>query len=188
MSSIMDNKFVKVVSTIFRVVVWIAAILIFSVIVIQRVFDNKLAIGNVRIFTIATGSMLPEYKIGDVIIVGKKSFDKIVVGDDLVYQGMVDSYKDKVITHRVINTNYDGKTYSYETKGINALNPDPIVEEAQVYGVVKFKPVTLSLISRVLNNSVGFYFLIFVPISLLVFLEIMDFLKSREESASDGEE
>lgn len=181
MSKILDNKFIKFLGTIFRVAIWICALLILSVILIQKVFNNKVAIGNIRIFTIATGSMLPEYKIGDVIIVGKKDYDKIVVGDDLVYQGMVGSYKDKVITHRIINVNYDGKEYKYETKGINAENKDPIVSESQVYGVVKFKPVTLSTISRILNNSFGFYFLIFVPIALLIFLEILDFLKSKEE-------
>ena len=188
MSKIQDNKFFKFMDTIFKIIIWTLAILILSVIVIQRVFNNKVALGNIRIFTIATGSMLPEYKIGDVIIVSKKDLDKIVVGDDLVYQGMVGSYKGKVITHRVISTNFDGKAYSFETKGINADNKDPIVSEKQVFGTVKYKPVTLSIISRILNNSFGFYFLIFVPISLLIFLEVLDFLKSREEQVDDGEE
>ncbi len=185
MKKILNNKFVKVITTIFKVIVWVIAILIVAVIVMQRVFNNKVSISNFRIFTIATGSMLPEYEIGDVIIVGNKDYDKIKIGDDLVYMGEEKDYKGKIITHRVINTNYNGKEYSYTTQGISNPEPDPLVNQKQVYGVVKYKPVVLSLLSHILNNSYGFYFLVFVPIALLIFLEILDFIKEREEKIQD---
>ena len=181
----MNNKFIKIFLTIFRVLFWIVVIMILGVIIMQKVFDNKIAFKNILIFTVATGSMLPEYKIGDVIIVGQKDYDKIEVGDDLVYEGKVASYKDKIITHRVISINYNGKNYDYTTQGINNPEPDPIVNQSQVYGVVKYKPITLSIISHILLNSFGFYFLVFVPIAFLVFLETLDFIKSKEEKINN---
>ena len=56
-----------------------------------------------------------------------------------------------------------------------------------MYGVVKYKAVVLSFLSGILNNSFGFYFLIFVPIAFLIFLEIIDFIKSKEEELDEGE-
>ena len=188
MKKILDNKFIKFIFGLVKAIVWIAAILIVVVILTQRIFDNKMAIGDYRIFTIATGSMLPEYQISDVIIVGNKDYDKIKVGDDLVYMGEEDTYKDKIITHRVINIENKDGTYYYTTKGINNPLEDPIVSQKQVYGVVKYKTVILSFFSHILNNTYGFYFLVFVPIALLIFLEILDYIKGKEEKLEDGRE
>lgn len=185
MKKIMDNKFIKFIVGLIRLVVWIIAIMVVVLILVQRVFNNKIALGNYRIFTIASGSMLPEYKIMDVILVGSKDYDKIKVGDDLVYMGKVDSYKDKIITHRVINVENNNGVYEYTTKGINNPLEDPIVEQSQVYGVVKYKTVVLSFLSGIMNNSYGFYFLVFVPVAFLIFLEIIDFIKGKEEELDE---
>lgn len=185
MKKIMDNKFIKFIIGLIRLVVWIIAIMVVVLILVQRVFNNKIALGNYRIFTIASGSMLPEYKIMDVILVGSKDYDKIKVGDDLVYMGKVDSYKDKIITHRVINVENNNGVYEYTTKGINNPLEDPIVEQSQVYGVVKYKTVVLSFLSGIMNNSYGFYFLVFVPVAFLIFLEIIDFIKGKEEELDE---
>lgn len=181
----MDNKFIKFIVGLIRLVVWIIAIMVVVLILVQRVFNNKIALGNYRIFTIASGSMLPEYKIMDVILVGSKDYDKIKVGDDLVYMGKVDSYKDKIITHRVINVENNNGVYEYTTKGINNPLEDPIVDQSQVYGVVKYKTVVLSFLSGIMNNSYGFYFLVFVPVAFLIFLEIIDFIKGKEEELDE---
>lgn len=185
MKKIMDNKFIKFIVGLIRLVVWIIAIMVVVLILVQRVFNNKIALGNYRIFTIASGSMLPEYKIMDVILVGSKDYDKIKVGDDLVYMGKVDSYKDKIITHRVINVENNNGVYKYTTKGINNPLEDPIVDQSQVYGVVKYKTVVLSFLSGIMNNSYGFYFLVFVPVAFLIFLEIIDFIKGKEEELDE---
>jgi len=186
MKKIRDNKFLKFLLMLIKIIFWIITILVIGIIIMQKVFNNRIAIKNIRIFTVATGSMLPEYKIGDVIIVGQKDYDKIEVGDDLVYEGTVRDYKDKIITHRVIDINYDGSVYNYTTKGINNDEADPIVNQSQVYGVVKYKPITLSIISHILLNSYGFYFLVFVPIAFLIFLEILDIIKAREERINNA--
>ena len=185
MKKFLDNKIVRIVMGIVKALVWIAAILIVVVIITQRVFDNKAAVGDYRIFTIATGSMIPVYNISDVILVGSKDYDKIKVGDDLVYMGEKDTYKGKIITHRVINIENKDGTYYYTTKGVNNPLEDPVVSQKQVYGVVLYKTIFLSFFSHILNNSFGFYFLIFVPIALLIFLEILDYIKGIEEKYSD---
>ena len=55
------------------------------------------------------------------------------------------------------------------------------IDESQIKGVVVFKGVIISTIARVVNNAYGFYFLLFVPLSILIFLEILDISEERKK-------
>lgn len=173
-------SFLKFFFNVVKVIVWIFVILIVSIILFQRLFNNNVSIGSYRMFTIATGSMEPEYQVNDVIISKEVSLDSIKAGDDLVYLGAEGSYKDKVITHRVIRVNKGEKGYAFTTKGIANPSEDPEISGDNVYGIVTYRPVVLSFLSHILNNSYGQYFLIIVPIAFLIFLEILDKIKERE--------
>lgn len=179
-NNIFKNKFIKLLFNIIKVLVWIFVIIIVLLIAIQRLFNNEVSLGSYRMFTVATGSMEPEYKVYDVIISKEEPLDQIKVGDDLVYLGKERDYKDKIITHRVINIeNEDGK-YLFTTKGIANEVADPVVEGNQVYGIVVYRPYLLSFLSHILNNSYGLYFLIIVPLAFLILLEILDRIKDKE--------
>lgn len=180
---VLDNGFVKFLIGFVRAIVWIFAILVITLIVIQRVFNNSVGFGSYKMFTVATGSMVPDYNIYDVIIVKDVDINTIKVGDDLVYLGNKDDYKDKIITHRVIKINRSGGRYNFITKGIANTEEDPTVSEDQVYGVVSYKSTVLSFLSHIMNNAYGLYFLVFVPIAFLIFLEILDKIKEKENGS-----
>lgn len=182
---VLDNGFVKFLLGFIKAVVWIFAILVIALIVIQRVFNNSVGLGDYKMFTVATGSMVPDYDVYDVIIVKDVDINTIKVGDDLVYLGNKDDYKDKIITHRVIKINRSGGKYSFITKGIANPEADPTVSEDQVYGIVSYKSTVLSFLSHIMNNSYGLYFLVFVPIAFLIFLEILDKIKEKEDETEN---
>lgn len=177
---ILDNGFVKFLIGFIRTVVWIFAFVIVAIIVIQRAFNNNVSLGSYRMFTVATGSMLPKYEVYDVIISKTVPINTIKVGDDLVYLGVKNDYKDKIITHKVIGVSKSGGKYTFQTKGIANTEADPLVDESQIYGIVVYKSGLLSFLSHILNNSFGLYFLIFVPLAFLIFLEILDKIKEKE--------
>lgn len=181
MKNILNNKFIKFIFGLIKALIWIAVILIVLIIFVQRIFNNKISIGSYRMFVVVTGSMLPEYKINDVIISKEIDPSKIEIGNDVVYKGKKDSYKDKIIVHRVIKRKKIGNKYTFITKGIANPAEDPLITEDQVYGVVTYRPKILSTLSHILNNSYGLYFLIFVPTALLLFFEILDKIKEKEE-------
>lgn len=58
---------------------------------------------------------------------------------------------------------------------------DPLVEENQILGKVIMKGTILSLISKIVNNPYGFYFVIFVPFAILLVMEIIDFIEEKKE-------
>ena len=170
----------KTLKVIFTVLVIVALIVVIS----QRVTNNKLRLFGYGVYTVISESMLPEYEVGDMFLANEvKEEDDIKVGDDIVYIGEVDSYKDKVITHRVIRIEPDK---SIVTKGINNDLEDPPIKFKQVYGKVTAKFVVLSLFSKLMNDNVLFYIMIFVPFTLLIFLDTKDLFSDKKDKKKEN--
>ena len=180
LKKVKNNKVFKIVSTIARAVFSLFVILIVLVIFIRKVSDNKATLGGYSIFTIVSSSMVPEYNVGDIVLAKKKDVTEINIGDDVVYYGEKGDFKDKIVTHRVIGKSTVDGEYVFETKGISNEIADPEINGSQIRGVVIFKGVILSFISKLVNNMYGFYFLLFVPLSILIFLEILDIAEERK--------
>lgn len=190
LNKIRNNKALKIIGNILYYLLVIFIVLILLVVILQRVTKNNASIGGIRIFNIVTESMVPEYKVGDILISKSTSLDKIKVGDDIVYLGNKDTFTGKVVTHRVIDIekNEDG-TYLFHTKGIANTAEDPVVSGSQVYGVIIYKTVILSFISKIINNLYGFYFLIFIPLTILIVVKIIKIYQERKyDEESEGEE
>ena len=138
-----EHKVLKAIGNILYAILFIIAILMLAVVVLQRVSDNSLSVGGYRIFIVATGSMEPEYLVSDVLIAKEISPSEINVGDDVVYKGKEGTFKDKVVTHRVIEKWQDEGTYKFITKGIANIEQDPEITASQIYGKVLGKVKSL---------------------------------------------
>ena len=127
------GKVIKFIWKTIKLIVEIIVLALAITIIVQRVTNNKSGFLGYRIFNVATGSMEPQYNIGDIIISKQTPPSKIKVGDSIVYLGKVGDYKNKIITHAVIQIEQDedGK-YIFHTKGIATELEDPIVHEDQV--------------------------------------------------------
>lgn len=181
----LNNKFINTIFTAIKIVLTLLIIMVVSVIFVQRISNNKAKLGGYSIFTIVSESMMPVYEIGDMIIAKTVDEDEIKVHDDIVYQGESGAFKGKVITHRVIQIETkDGVLF--HTRGIANSENDPSIKYSQIYGKVLFKSKSLSFLSKVMNNPYGFYFTIFIPFTIMVFLEILDFFKERKERKQTG--
>ena len=179
MKNLKNHKIIKWTLLLFRIIIITIIAFIVGIIVIQRVFNNNISIGGYRIFTIITESMVPKYKVHDVVISKTTEANKIKIGDDLVYLGKEGDFNGKIITHQVIGIE-ENNGYIFRTKGIANTGEDPLVKEDQVYGIVVKKSVILSTISKAVNNPFGFYFLILIPLAILIVLEIIDRVKEKE--------
>ena len=181
MEKITNNKFFKIGSVVFKVIIFFAMIgFIFSV-CLQRFSNNKLSIFNFRMFTVISGSMEPKYKIGDVLIAKEIAPEKIKKGDTISYLGTVNSFKDKVVTHEVVGIDkIDGKYY-FHTKGLANLVEDPLVSSDQLYGKVIYKCLIISLIYKIVSTNIGFYLFIIIPILYIISSEIISTLLDKEE-------
>lgn len=191
MEKLRENKVLGIIGTIlyYFLVVLIFAVLV--VVILQRVSNNNLTIGGIRIFNVVTESMVPKYEVGDVLIAKTVDADSLQVGDDVAYRGEVGTFNGKIVTHQIIEKKTEDGQIKFVTKGIANEESDPQISSNQVYGKIIYKVKSLSIISKIINNLFGFYFLIFVPITILIIIKIRDIyldIKERKEDDKDGDE
>ena len=173
--------FVKFLWKIIKTILIVVLALVLVVILVQRVSNNKATVGGYGIYTVVSESMVPEYNIWDMLFAKKIDPAEIKVGDDVVYQGKEGDFTDRIVTHRVIKITRHGNDYNFVTKGIANPVEDPEITADQIYGKVVLKSVVLTEISKLINTTYGFYFIIFVPFVVIVTLEIIDTVNERKK-------
>ncbi len=163
---------IRVIWNIIVKILMIAIIFISIIIIVQKVTNNKESFLGFRIFRVQTGSMIPQYQVGDVILVKEADPNDIKIGDDVTYQGKTGAVKGILVTHRVIDIEeVDGKKV-FHTQGIANNLEDPLVYGEQINGVVQTKMYVLSLICMLLNNKYIFYFCGILPLTIYVAFRI----------------
>ena len=174
MKKLLENKTFQIIYTIIKIFV-VAMLSIYLLFVIVQRFTNNSSILGYRVFTIATGSMEPVYNINDVILVKDTDPSTLKKGDDIAYLGNRDAVKGLIVTHRIIRmeTFNDGKVH-YTLKGVNNKYEDPSITADQILGKVVGKLPVVNFINHVVKNIYGFFFLVFCPLVLVIFLEIAD--------------
>lgn len=169
----MKDKIIKIL----KIIAIIFLVFFITISIFQKIFNNKKGFLGMKIYVIASGSMEPMLHVGDVIFVYDVNKDKINVGDTIVYQGMEGNMSDKIITHRVENIATENNKKIFYTKGLANEIVDPAVYEEQVYGKYVCKFFIISLLSRIVRNPIGFIFLVFIPLVVLIVYETKDIIK-----------
>ena len=168
----------KKIKQIIHILLIVILIVLFAFAVVQRTSNNEKGIGGIKIFTVISWSMIPVYDIGDVLIVKEVTPEEIKVDDDIVYKGEKGSLKNKTITHRVVSIEQqeDGD-YKIITKGVANRAQDPAINQTQVYGKVIGHTSIVNFILKFIFNG---YFLVFIPVIILIKKNIKR-LKNMEE-------
>ena len=84
----------------------------------------------------------------------------------------------------------DGKK-EFITKGVNSSAEDPAITDDQIYGKVIGKIPVITTINHIIKNQYGFFFLIFLPLVTVIFLEIADTvteIKLEKKKVEDNED
>ena len=178
----------EVISTIIKIICVILLILLIMVIGFQRFSNNQKAIAGFRIFNVATGSMVPTYKVGDVIIVKEVDTDELKVEDPITYIGKEGDFAGKVVTHRIKNIEETDEGKIFHTQGDANDIEDPVIKADQIYGKVVYKCIIISVLAKLMNNLTAFYILVFIPIGLLIFLQMKDTVFTKRDDEDDDDE
>lgn len=154
--------------------------------------------------TVQTGSMEgsndfyegKNYKItrcntGDVLIekiVKEKDLNKIEVGDVISYHGTIylgGTPIETSITHRVIGIDKDNRLIIVQGDA-NPTADDPVSYD-DVIAVVKRNSVTFKLIYKTVSSFWGFAILIFIPMLIMLILQIYQMLLQRKTEKLEEE-
>lgn len=187
---ILDSKYFQIPYKIIKVMIIIVMVTYVTFIIAQRVSGNKSIFGY-RIFTVATGSMIPDYDINDVLAIKKVNSNDLKIGDDITYLGKKLDVNGKIVTHRIIDIKTENGVKEFITKGVNSAAEDPAITDNQIYGKVLGKIPVVTTINHIIKNQYGFFFLIFLPLVTVVFLEIADTvteIKTEKKKVEDNED
>ena len=187
---ILDSKYFQIPYRIIKAIIIIVMVTYVTFVVVQRVSGNKSIFGY-RIFTVATGSMIPDYEINDVLAIKEVNSDELEVGDDITYLGKKLDVNGKIVTHRIINIKIEDGKKEFITKGVNSSAEDPAITDDRIYGKVIGKIPVITTINHIIKNQYGFFFLIFLPLVTVIFLEIADTvteIKLEKKKVEDNED
>ncbi len=124
-------------------------------------------------YVVSSGSMVPELEVYDVLVVqGNDPFEKVVVGDIIVFDRPSDH--DRVIVHRVVAI-IDEDPFTVRTQG--DANPGsitgtdfPITEEEYI-GTVAYVVPEIGFITRILTPPTN-YIIIAIIIGVMILKQI----------------
>lgn len=134
-----------------------------------------------RVFTVISGSMEPEYSVGDLIYVKSVDVETIKVDDPITFvlnENLV------VATHRVIDIDKENKCFY--TKGDANDIPDAApVHFNNVIGVPKFSIPLLGYVSDFIQNPPGMYITIGAGVVLIILVFLPDMLAKKKKEEDD---
>lgn len=177
---IKENKILNIILKIIRTILYIILLGLLFVIVVQKVSRNDLSLGGIKIFTVVTGSMNPEYKVGDMLISKEIDPQTIKIGDNVVYKGEKGDMEGLIITHQVISIREENGTYYFTTKGLANEIEDPEISEEQIYGKIVYKMKFLSVLSKIMLNVYAYYFLATI-MGLLVSVQVVKIMYDEDD-------
>ncbi|UCE95542.1 MAG: signal peptidase I [Candidatus Bathyarchaeota archaeon] len=142
------------------------------------------------LLAVASGSMVPTLKVGDLIVVqGGIDGDDIVAeygsGDIVVFYSPRNP--SELIVHRAVSKSLNGEVWYFRTKGDH--NPDPDswnVPETRIVGKVVWIIPYLGHVSLFVHTTIGMVLII----GLIVVLVLVEFLfpSTREKEETDQPE
>ncbi len=151
------------------------------IMVLCAVFLMGSRIIGFQCYTVISGSMEPEYSVGDLIYVKKVDVNTIEVGDDITFILNEDLV---VATHRVVRV--DAENQRFYTKGIaNEIEDSEPVHFNNVIGVPKFSVPKLGYVSDFVQNPPGMYITIGVGVILILAVFLPDIFGKKKEEETD---
>lgn len=151
--------------------------------VLCAVFLMGSRIMGYQCFTVISGSMEPEYSVGDLIYVKKVDVNTIKVGDDITFILNEDLV---VATHRVVRV--DAENQHLYTKGLaNEIEDSNPVHFNNVIGVPQFSIPKLGYVSDFVQNPPGMYITIGVGIILILAVFLPDMIGKKKKEDEDEE-
>lgn len=152
-------------------------------IVLCAIFLMGSRILGYQVYTVLSGSMEPEYGVGDLLYVKAVDPNTVKVGDPITFILNEDLV---VATHRVVEI--DTEKQYFRTKGDANETPDASpVHFNNVIGVPQFAIPVLGYVSNFIQNPPGTYITIGVGVVLIVLVFLPDMLRGKKEDKPETE-
>ena len=165
--------------------IWnIVSSILVGIVVLFAVFLMGSRLVGYQVFNVISGSMEPEYSVGDLIYVKKVNTKDIKVGMPITFvlnENLV------VATHRVVEI--DAENQHFYTKGdANETVDSAPVHFNNVIGVPQFSIPLLGYVSDFVQNPPGTYITVGVGAVLILLVFLPDFIGKKKDENQNIEE
>ena len=183
---IKENKVLNIIYKVLKGIITFVMVCLLLVIIVQKISSNNINLGGYGVYTVITGSMDPTLKVKDMILSKQVDANTLNVDDIIVFQGTEGTMAGKILTHRIIKKEVRDNTIYFVTKGDANVIEDKEISEKQVIAKFVTKLSFLSIISHIINNTFGFFFLVFVPFIIFVFCEVVSIKNEIDKEKSES--
>ena len=167
--------------TTFKKVWNIASTALVVLMVLCAVFLMGSRLLGFQCYTVISGSMEPEYRVGDLLYVKEINPNDIKVGDPITFILNEDLV---VATHRVVEI--DAENQRFYTKGdANEIADSEPVHFNNVIGVPEFSIPKLGYVSDFVQNPPGMYITIGVGVILILAVFLPDMIGKKKEEENE---
>lgn len=188
------KKAKKIFSRIMTVIS--VALFIFGVVVFVSVLNASAgkvpSVFGFSVLQVKTGSMLPDYEIGTIVITKNVDANDLQVGDVISFYSLDKDISGEVNTHRIERIEYGGDDNApyFTTKGDNNTQVDKQkVWPSQIVGKVVYNLGTVSgSVIGVFQNPNVIFFVIVLPLVFITFGEAVNLVSMIVESKSHKKE
>ena len=154
-----------------------------TVLVMVMVLSAVLLMGSrlmgYRVFNVISGSMAPEYNVGDLIYVKEVDVDTIQTGDVITFVLNEDLV---VATHRVVEIDAENKHFYTKGDANETVDASP-VHFNNVIGMPKFRIPLLGYVSDYIQHPPGSYITLGVGLVLIAAVFLPDIIGKKKEDA-----
>lgn len=176
------NKKIKIVSNIIYTIFMLIMIVLIFTVARERFTGKEPSLFGYKLYTVESGSMIPELKINSLIIVKKTLPKEIEIGDIITYYGKRSSTR---VTHRVVDVG--GENEYFITRGdANNVEDSLPVEKERVVGKVIYSIPYLGYILKFLSSIQGIVFIVSMGILWMIFPIILKKQNYQECNEKDG--
>ncbi len=186
-------KILKKIVSFFSAIIFIVCLLLLAVVIITPKGENGskvVSVAGYSIMSVLTGSMEPNYNVGDIVIIKKTDADELKVKDVITFYSSDPDYEGMIVTHRIIDIIDESGHLEFETKGDNNQIADiENVSEKDVIGKVQGRiPYVGKAATFMQTNRTAFFLIVILPMLVIMAFEVKDIITIARSGDEDENE
>ncbi len=188
-------KILKKLVSFLSAIVFIICLALLAVVMITPKAENGskvVSIAGYSIMSVLTGSMEPNYNVGDIVIIKKTDADELKVKDVITFYSSDPDFEGAIVTHRINDIINENGQLKFETKGDNNEIVDTEnVSEDKVIGKVQGRiPYVGKAATFMQTNRTAFFLIVILPMLVIMAFEVKDIIliaRSGDEDESEAD-
>lgn len=185
-------KILKKLVSFLSAIIFIICLALLAVVIVTPKDANGskvVSVAGYSVMSVLTGSMEPNYNVGDIVIVKKTNTDELENKDVITFYSSDPDMEGQIVTHRIIDITEENGQRLFETKGDNNEIADiEKVAETDIIGKVEGRiPYVGKAATFMQTNRAAFFLIVILPMLVIMAVEVKDIIVIARSGDEDEE-